>query len=530
MPILPNYTAQIGESPLSGGRRASADDFSSSQGMLEFGRTVQGATEKVLQITEEEEARKAIVESTRIHAEYARQLDEAAVSGADTAKLKEKMLNDLAAVGSGFQTKRGQAELNVRSSRAELIFDSQAQQIAAAKAWAEAQRDGYNLSNSVAAHINIDPSYLKTGEGILQAYVDTVPGLTAAQRIQLGAQVKQEANMAAVMSVVRNAPQDALKRLDAGEWNIDIKQRESARNAAERNIKEDEALKDRERARVDRERRDQAVAARDKYTKLIDAGEGSAKLRAQIRTDEAFNYHPELREHLLTWIKADQQRLSNQERKGDDKAFNDFYRRIVAPEGSPDKLYTDDEMYASLKKHTDGGTGLNMRQMETLRGVLAGSRDEFGRKFGSRLNTQLDFQESIMAADPLLKYMDAGTKALVKSTLLADATRRANDIRAGKDGKARSPDGMFDPKSPDFYFTPTLLRDTVAKAQKEKLDYEKRGPVDLTKTPDAWRGLKAGDMVINPKGQVVTVTQATLDALKKSESPQATSGKIRGAD
>ena len=505
MPILPNYTAQIGESPLSGGRRASADDFSSSQGMLEFGRTVQGATEKVLQITEEEEARKAIVESTRIHAEYARQLDEAAVSGADTAKLKEKMLNDLAAVGSGFQTKRGQSELNVRSSRAELIFDSQAQQIAAAKAWAEAQRDGHNLSNSVAAHINIDPSYLKTGEGILQAYVDTVPGLTAAQRIQLGMQVRQEANMAAGLAAARVDPEGTKKRLADGEWNLTAQQREHLTARTESEIRARKAEEAYQRSEKERQKREDDATARDENFKAIMGGTASQR---KILDDPRLL--PATREHLVMLMEARAKAGSAAERRSDPAVKLQLWKAINAPEGDPEKIYNANAIFEAVKAGK-----LNTTDADYLNNQVAAQKDGKGAKFGQRLNQRMGIINRALNESAEFKNQPE-LNAAIQQSLVTQVEQEADRLR-NSGAKGKNPDALLNPDSPDYFFKPGLLKATAAAVKQQAILEATRGATKVN-TQAEYDALPAGTTYVDSNGKMGVKRAATKG--------QAASGKI----
>jgi hypothetical protein len=120
MPKLPTFTAQIGDAPTLGGRRASADDFAPGNPL---GKTAQRVGEALLSGAEEEESRKALIASSEIRAKYARALDEAALSDTDTDKLKEQMQEELSKVGDDFQTTRGVQSLQLHQANTELMFD-----------------------------------------------------------------------------------------------------------------------------------------------------------------------------------------------------------------------------------------------------------------------------------------------------------------------------------------------------------------------------------------------------------------------
>src|SRR5262249_53149174 len=156
-PELPTYSAKIGEAPASPARRATSESFyvpsNIGSKLAKFGETY-------LDVTEADESRKALVASSEIRAKHTRQLDAAALSGADTAKIKEDMQAEFAKVGENFQTKKGTESLQLYTSNTELMFDEQANRIKVHRAAATARVDGQKFLNSAGDLVQRDASYL----------------------------------------------------------------------------------------------------------------------------------------------------------------------------------------------------------------------------------------------------------------------------------------------------------------------------------------------------------------------------------
>ncbi len=142
MPLLPkgaSYSAQIADAPIFAGRNATAQDFGApglgETGLVEAGHKVTATAKAQIADMEESEARKALIQSTEIRAEYARKMDDAALSGADLGKLKEEMVGALSKVGEQFQTKKGTEQLRLYTANSEIMYDQQANSINVQRAW-----------------------------------------------------------------------------------------------------------------------------------------------------------------------------------------------------------------------------------------------------------------------------------------------------------------------------------------------------------------------------------------------------------
>src|SRR4051812_14636445 len=225
MPQLPTYTAPHQDLPSIPARRAqSTDYYVPSNG----GRTLEHAAEGWLSNVEEQEARTSLIASSEIRAKYARELDAAAISGADVGKLKEQMQGEFSKVGEDFQTRKGAQALQLYTANTSLMFDEQANHIAVQRAGAEAKLAGHSFLNSTAALLQNNPAYLKTAETDATALVSTFGGISPQARAELERSIHQELNMTAAISSARLDPLGTRKKLEAGEWNLTPEQRQTA--------------------------------------------------------------------------------------------------------------------------------------------------------------------------------------------------------------------------------------------------------------------------------------------------------------
>src|SRR5262245_8987175 len=136
MPQLPQYTARVGDAPIAGGRRASAEDFGVDTS--EFAHSIQKFGANLLAKTEEDETRQALVANAEIRAETAKALDDAAISGAPLEPIKERMHAQLSKVGEQFQTKKGASAIRLYQANSALMFDEQANKINVSRAASQA--------------------------------------------------------------------------------------------------------------------------------------------------------------------------------------------------------------------------------------------------------------------------------------------------------------------------------------------------------------------------------------------------------
>lgn len=510
MPKLPTYTVAIGGVDPVGGRRATAQDFGApglgDSGMVGAGHQIQAAAQLYLNDMEEKEARQALVQSTQVRADYARKLDEATLSGADTDKIKEAMLNDLAKVGENFNTRKGQEQLQLYTANSEIMFDQQAHSISVQRAWTQAKIDGTQFVANASALIQSNPAYLQVAEKNAADFVATFGKIRADQRAALAEDLKRDLNMAAAIAASRVNPADTKKRLEAGEWNLTAEQRSIALNKADSEIHAKRAEEAYIRAEDERRKRDANDAARDSHFAALINGTWS---RRSVMDDARLN--PATREHLILLAEARAKELAGQERKSDTATKNDLFLRIIAPEGTPDKIYTNDPIIQAVKDKK-----LNVTDANWLNSIQAGQRDENGRTFAGRLSARLGVIKSAIATDVVLNNTP-GLMEPVMESLISKAETRASEMR--KEGK--SPNGMLDMTSKDYFFTPGLIKQTADEVKAQQLALQPPVP-DMRVDKEAWRKAKAGDIVINPEGQRVPITQATIDALEKSSGkPQA---------
>ena len=538
MPLLPKgYTgASIGDAPISAGRRATAQDFGApglgESGLVEAGHRVTATAKAELASIEEQEARKALVDSTEVRAEFARRLDEAALSGADTGKLKAEMAARLAKIGEAFATKRGMDQLRQYSANAEVMFDQQASQINVVRASVQAKSDGQRLVNALAAEIDRDPSALPQQVAAMEEFLQQFPGISPETRTRLADTWRNDLNFKAAVRSMRDAPKAALERLEKGQWDVTPEQREILTGRARTEI--EGQRRDRELARLEAHRAesDAVDLARSKYIDAIIAGKASWPA---MRDDPAFAgpQGANAKKELFLFMDARKRQLEGGERKGSKSKEVELFLRYASGEITSKQHIVD-----AVRDHAEGRPGLDLTQARQMINEAQRARDAKGqtllaregqlvREFGDAASRNVMIQ-GLAAADPNLI-------PTLQMTYRNAVNQKINELFE----QDKSPNLVFDPKSEHYVgpgpFTQEMFNRVLKAETRAHVDAATAaGAVDLRLEPDGWKKLKPGDVAIMPDGTTGRVTAATIAILKKQglgavEFPFTPSGETPNA-
>lgn len=442
MPTLKTYTAQIGPAPISGGRRASGEDFVGAD-FSGVAKTVSKVADAYVTDLEENESRKVLVSQAEIRAKYAKRLDEAAINGEDLSKIREDLTNEMSTVSEGLQTRKGADTAALHAANTGAIFDNQANNIAVTRAVTEARVEGAKFLNATGAIIANNPSYLPQAEADADAFVSTLTRLPVAKRQEIAANLKNNMNVAAAMVNARRDPEATKQAVQGGAYNLEPGQRQQVIGEAETAIRARRAEESYVRAQQEYEQRERNEAAYDKNFKSIMGGTATRK---DIMNDP--DLKPQTREHLIMFMDARAKSLAGADRKSDPAVVRDLYLRAIAPEGTPGKIYTIDPVFEAVASGK-----INTTDADRLRGIIAGQKDENGRTFGSQLYGRLQVVQGALRAAPQYQAQPE-LAAQVVNTLAARAERAAEDAR--KAGK--SPTSILDPDSKDYFFKPGTLK------------------------------------------------------------------------
>lgn len=488
MPLLPKpYSAGGAELPISGGRRAAADDFSGGD-LGNAGAKVQQFALNYLQETEEKEARKALVSAADIRAKYARELDAAAVDGRDLGKLKEQMQDELGKVGAEFQTKKGSDSLALHQSNSELMFDEQANRISVQRAAADAERSGSQFLNSQAAVLRSDPTALARAEEDAVALVATFSRLPAHLRSKVEDGLKKELNMAAAIASARMNPEDTKKRLDAGEWNLSPEQREMAVGKADSEIRAKRAEETYQRTLKEYEEGERDGKARDRHFAGIIGGTAS---RRAIMDDA--DLQPATREHLIVFMEQRAKALAGQEKASDTVTKKELWLAIHAPDGDPKKIYNADRIFEAVKAGK-----LNTTDANQLNSLVAAQKDEQGRAFGTRLYGRTKTVEAAMRNSPEYQYQPE-LAAAIQLELVSQVERKAAALR--KEGK--DPSVLIDdPEHKDYMFKPGIIKRVADDVKRRQMDALPKPPVIATQ--EEYDALDDGTIYVDSTGRQAT--------------------------
>jgi hypothetical protein len=507
MPAIKNYTAQV-QPASTGFQRASPENFGASigAGLEGIGRGV----EKLNQNMEESESMKALVGSSQIRAKYMQLLDDAQTSGADTAPLKAKMADELAAVGENFSTLKGQQVLAHDSARTGMMFDEQANRIAVVRASEQAQLQGKQFADSETANLMRSPSYLPFATQNAEAFTNTLSNIPPEKRALMKQQLEELFNTTAVNASARIDPQGTIDKLKAGEWTLSGPQRQEGIHTAESRIRELRADDANQRAiRNDQQRQANEDAAQGIVTKMIAGKLGKGEINDTA--DLTF----ETKENLIHF----EHFLANEKDvKTHPSQMADFFLAVNAPEGDSRKIYNSDSVFRAVERGD-----LNAKtEAPLVMSWIAGQKDADGRAFTTRLAARMQVIKSALTASPEYSAQPELSGA-IQMEFINRAEAKASELRR-KGDKGEDPTTILDPNSKNFMFGPGSLA-AVAR------DVKAQGRAQLiTKTtgPDdpAYKDLQPGMQYYDangvlsvksrpPKGAETPQTKATLLDIQK---------------
>jgi hypothetical protein len=448
MPLLPKegFSAQLGQLPINGGRRADMEDplAAATQG---FAHQAAQQSDVVLKQMEEDEGRNAIVASSEIRAKYAKALDDAALNGGDLPKLKEQMQAELQKAGEGFQTKKGAQSLQIYTANASLMFDEQANHIAVQRAFANAKQGASKLLNSESAIIQGNPLYLSMAVQNAHAYIDTLSGIRPEQKAQLKDDLGKELNMSAALASARVDPTGTRKRLEAGEWDLNPHQRDMALSKAESEVRAARAEQAYLDAATEKKLHQDNDDAWDGHFKDIMKPDGNAAtIRRDIMDDPRLR--PQTREHLINVMTLRAKEMRGEGKASDPTVVRDLWLRIHAQENDPKRIYTNDAISAAVEKGS-----LNTTDADRLNAAVANQKDENNRSFGQKLAGRIQVVSNAVRNAP--EYVgQPELQAAIVLEVMNRAEKQASVLRA----EGKSPDAILDSESKDNFFKPGTLK------------------------------------------------------------------------
>ena len=266
------------------------------------------------------------------------------------------------------------------------------------------------------------------------------------------------------------ATERARAAVESGKFDLTVEQRESTLGYIDTVVNARRAAENHERALRDYERRERASKAEDSITQGILQG----TLRGRALAD-AIATSPDLegsqRRTLTAFAHARASELGTGSKKSDPQVFNSLYMSIIAPEGTPGKVYSTDAIFAAVQAGK-----LNTNDAERLRGIVMGQKDEDGRTFRARAHGRLSVIAAAMRSSP--EYQAQPELAAAIQVELGNRVEQAS-LAARKAGNP--PDELLNPESKDYLFKPGFIK-SVADDVKQQL----RG-TGLTLEPGAIR-------------------------------------------
>lgn len=501
MPVIKSYTAPLGGSTISGGRRATPTDMG-APARRSFGEGLGNAAESILATKENEETRSALVETAKIKASYAERLDAAERSGGDTAKLREDLNNELAAVGSTFETRKGRSALELYTANTNESFTQQINAVEVRRAAADAKLRGNEWLNATSVMLARDPTQLARAEQEASDFVDTF-NVPPEQRALLKQELIQNVNMSAALASARIDPAGTKERLTNGEWTLTPAQRQQAIGKAafaERERRSEERAAE---ALARQQRNDADQAALNEGVRAILRGEAPDLFDARLSGQS--------QENLVRFRDAMTDSLDKGIARSNPTTKRDLWLRVNADPTDPNKIVSS----APILDAVADGT-LNTSDADHLITLLQNNKDGSGDTFRQRLGERMGNIVGAMRGSPEFAAQPE-LSAAIQNELLARAEEKVALLRE----KGRDPSSMLDPTSEDYFFKPGLIK-VVAEDLKTQAWKDKA--IDLSR-PDAPNpiDLPIGTPIIRPDGTPDVMTQQLHDALVKHQ--EATGGR-----
>jgi hypothetical protein len=494
MAKLPVYTANIGEAPTSGGRRASAPD----NALGGLGRTVSKVGDSILTNLEDKESRTALIASSEIRAKYARALDEAALGGGDTDVLKEKMAEELSRVGEPFETARGASSLALYSANAELGFDEQSNRIKITRAAAEAELEGSKFLNAESELMRSNPGHLAVAEQNAAAFAATLRNIPPEKRALIEQGLKSELNMASAISAARMDPAKTKTRLEAGEWNLTPTQREQAIGKADSEMNARRAAESYARSVKEYEERETDDKARDKH--FADIIGGTATQRGIM--DDA-DLRPQTREHLINLLERRAKELRGEEKKSDPTVLRALWIDIHRPPEDPRRILNGDRILDAVARGD-----LNTTDGSKLNTLVREQKDSNNQKIGAKISAMSQVYARVVANDPRLGRFGAVQQAEIVNMYTGDVYDAIEEMRAKNDAVGLRE--LFSPSSKTFIGSAVFMKASIENA-KMRMAPAAETPISTQAEYDA---LPPGTPYIDSKGNRGVKKGATVGTIK----------------
>lgn len=456
MPDLKEYTAKLTDGPINGGRQATAADLAPD--FSGIGPAVQKAGSDALERISDDESRKAVVASAEIRAKYAKALDEASLSGAPLAPIKEQMQTDLGKVSETFVTRKAVDHMKVNTANADLMFDEQANHINLQRAVSTAKLEGSQFLNSESAIIQSNPLYLKIAEDNAVAFGNTLTGIRPDQKTVIVDGLKKQLNMAAALGAGRIDPEGTKKKLEGGEWDLDPEHRNTAINAADTQLHARNASNALQRATDEFQRKQREEKAESGIQVAIMNGQLNGKaLRDALTTNP--DIQSDSRNRLLSFAHARAQELKEgSSRKSDPIVLRDMWVAANLPDGDPRKIYNTNKIVNAVTAGQLNTTDANM-----LMGQVANQKDENNRSIGQRLGTLTQTVGGALSRDPQFTAQPA-LVADIQMDFQSRVLEKTQKLRADN----KDPASIFDPSSKDYVGSRGFIQESIDKAKQQQ--------------------------------------------------------------
>jgi hypothetical protein len=458
------FNAEVGNSPINGGRRAEAVD----NGLVQVGRGIRQAAAGADEVAESNETRDALVQSHEIRTQYLKELQDAHTSGADLEAIHTRFQDDQQLVIDNLTYNGSLKAARMASSESSSMLSRQMHAINAEREGAAMKQSVIRADTAYGQQLQLAPDMLpfvlEQRDQVLETYKGRIPPHIL-DAVRLEGEIALTRN--SVESMIQKDPETAKDWLENPEkaemWGVlDADHRAALIRSADAMI--DARYADGERARraklqLQQEQNDKAFDGM-----LVDFGTGKMDQWSREKILTLQGITPEMKTHMASVLEA--------YRKDEDKDPADFtaaYKGIVS--GAFDRGAIDDMLL---------GKGMNGLVLDPKQHAYLS--DMFTRMEKPDGRLEADFvhrMDQVINPRDMLGRMLSPDGAM-NSYKFATELRQMTDMWTKAGGKAEM---LLDPNSKEFRenVQPLLMKYRA----KTLYNFDAQGGTTLNQAPGA---------------------------------------------
>jgi len=421
------------------GRRATAADAGSAQGLLIAGQGIKSVGDAITRRATQSEISDLTAKMSEAQAQFTTQFQETF----RTADPGDKTLTDnlmkgydehIAKIKEGVRTNGGELYFQRTSAAQRSHFIQTAVAGQTELAGVKTRQDYIKVRNNLSSSLIDDPSAFELSRQQHNAGLDSLieQGLPS----KVAAQLKTDGGTALVKASIRgwikNTPEEIKKDLKDGKWNkfIDGDLKRQLMGEADQELRAGKVENERQRRESKRLKEEQQmVIQNDLLGKMND----KSLTKDDIMNSQLDPFGSGSKQQFLNM-------MNKEEAKVDPVTFNELFARINLPDGDPNKLLNENELNAFV------GRGLDYQSINQLRNEIQGTRTIEGKRASDLKKSVMDeARRQLIKIDPITKQADPDGSTSFQAFTSFFLNEYDRLIREGK-----TPEQLTDPNSKDY--------------------------------------------------------------------------------